>query len=145
MGLKKITSLDTIEFFDTHVCINNPDWQSNGIAIFLFKYYIVISDALVGSFLDVLCLLLAVILSELSKNLRRNKDWVHRRICLRDITFLTTRLPFFVIFCCFFCLLPPPSQVTYFLNDSIYHISMGGILCGDIMSERSKIRKSLAI
>ena len=39
------------------------------------KYYIVISDALVGSFLDVLFLLLAVILSELHEKPKR-KDWV---------------------------------------------------------------------
>ena len=38
---------------------------------------------------------------------------VHRRICVRDITFLTARPPFYVTFC---RLLPPPSQVTYLLN-----------------------------
>ena len=70
-----MTSLDTTEFLDTHVCINNPHWQSSGIIIFLCKYYIVISDTLVGSFLDVLFLLLAVILSELHEKPRR-KDWV---------------------------------------------------------------------
>ena len=56
--------------------INNPHWQSSGI-IFFCKYYIVISDTLVGSFLDVLFLLVAVILSGLhEKQPRRNKDWV---------------------------------------------------------------------
>ena len=63
----------------------------------------------------------------------------HRRICLMGITFLTTRLPFYVIFCCFLRLLPPLSQMMYLLNGSIDNISMGGILCDDIMSERSKI------
>ena len=57
-------------------CINNPHWQSSGIIIFLCKYYIVISDTLVGFFLDVLFLLLAVILSEPYEKPRRNKDWV---------------------------------------------------------------------
>ena len=38
-GRWKITSLDTIDFFDKHVCINNPHWQSSGIIIFLWKYY----------------------------------------------------------------------------------------------------------
>ena len=33
---QKITSLDTIEFLDTHVCTNNSHWQSSGI-IFLCK------------------------------------------------------------------------------------------------------------
>ena len=65
----KITSLDAIEFFDTNVCISNPDWQSSGIITFLFKYYIDISGTL-----DVLFLLLAVILSELHEKQRKKKD-----------------------------------------------------------------------
>ena len=69
-------ALDTTEFLDTHVCINKPHWQSSGIIIFLCKYYIIISDTLVAFFLDVLLLLLAVILSELYRKPRRNKDWV---------------------------------------------------------------------
>ena len=40
------------------------------------RYYIVISDTLVASFLDVLFLLLAVVLSELLEKPRRNIDWV---------------------------------------------------------------------
>ena len=63
----------------------------------------------------------------------------HRRICVRDITLLAAQLPFYVIFCCFFRLLPPPSQVMYVLNGSIHDISMDGILCDDIISERSKL------
>ena len=71
-------------------CINNPHWQSGGIIIFLYKFFIVISDKLVGTFLDVLFLLLAVILPGLLEKPRRNKDWVlqkkiHRRICASDI------------------------------------------------------------
>ena len=57
-------------------CINNPHWQTSGIIIFLCKHYILILDILVGSFLDVLFLLLAVILSGLHEKPRRNKDWV---------------------------------------------------------------------
>ena len=73
----KIRSLDTIKFLDTHVCINNPHWQqSSGIIIFLSKYFIVTSNTIVSSFMDVLFLLLAVILSELDEKPRRNKDWV---------------------------------------------------------------------
>ena len=37
-------------FFVTHVCINNPYWESSGIMILLFKYSSDISHALVGSF-----------------------------------------------------------------------------------------------
>ena len=51
---QKITSFDIIEFFDTHVCINNPYWEISGIMILLFKYSSDISHALVGSFMNVL-------------------------------------------------------------------------------------------
>ena len=37
---------------------------------------------------------------------------------MRGITFLATRPPSFVIFYRFFCLFPPPSRVTYWLNGS---------------------------
>ena len=60
-------SLDTIEFLDTHV-------QSSGIIVFLCKYWIVISNTMIGSFLDVFFLLLAVILWELQEKPRKN--WV---------------------------------------------------------------------
>ena len=36
---------------------------------------------------------------------------VHRRICMRAITFLTAHPPFYVIFCCLLYLLPFPSNV----------------------------------
>ena len=65
----------TIEFLDTSAFINNPRWQRSGILIFLCKYSIVNSDTLVGSFLDVHFLLLAVILSELHEKPKK-KDWV---------------------------------------------------------------------
>ena len=62
-------------YLDAYVFINNPYWQSCGIIIFLCKYYVVISDTLVGFFLDVLIFLLAGILSELHEK-TRGKDWV---------------------------------------------------------------------
>ena len=43
---------------------------------------------------------------------------------------------FLVIFCCFLCLLPPISQVTYLLNVPLHSIIMGIMLCEDIMSGR---------
>ena len=58
--------------------INNPLWKSREISIFLCKYYIVIPDTLVGSFLDVLLLWFAVILSELHEKPRK-KDWVREK------------------------------------------------------------------
>ena len=41
---------------------------------------------------------------------------VHRRICVRGITFLTARHFFYAIFFCILHLHPPFSQVTYLLN-----------------------------
>ena len=52
-----------------------PTLTSSGIIIFLCKYYRVISDTLVGSFLDAFFLLFTVILLELQEKPRR-KDWV---------------------------------------------------------------------
>ena len=76
----KISHLETHRTF-RHTCyINNPHWQSGGIITFLWKYFIVISDALVDSFLYVLFLLLAVILSGLHEKPRRNKDWVTEKV-----------------------------------------------------------------
>ena len=70
----------------------NPLWQSSGITIFLCRYYIVIFDTLVSSFMDVLFLLLAVIFSELHE-----------------------KPSFLCLFCCFVCLVPSGSQVPYLL------------------------------
>ena len=66
-------------------CINNSHWQSGGIIIFLCKYIIIISDILVGTFLYVLFLLLAVILSGLLEKPRRNKDWVTEKSTLKNM------------------------------------------------------------
>ena len=108
------------EYLDTHICINNPHWQNSEIIIFLCKYDIVISEILVGSFLDVLFCLLTVILSEFHEKPRR-KVWVtekiHRRICVRDIIFWNCTPSFLchsllrslssksLLFVCFLCLL----------------------------------------
>ena len=67
----QIKFLETIAFLDAHVYIDNPYWQSCGIIISLCKYYIVISDTVIG--LDVFFLSPAVILSELDGK-RRRKD-----------------------------------------------------------------------
>ena len=56
----------------------------------LYKFPIVLSDTLVSSFLDVLPLLLAVILSGLldQKEIKIElQKKIHRKICVRDITF----------------------------------------------------------
>ena len=79
----KLNSLDTennmlpqnlfwlYEFSSKHI-----SWQSSGIIIFLCKYFLVISDALVGFFLNVLFWFVTVILSELYEKQRKNKYWV---------------------------------------------------------------------
>ena len=79
----KTTFLNTTESLNTYVLINNPHWQSSGIIIFLCKYYIIISGTLVGSFLDVLFLLLVVIL-ELHEKPKR-KDWVTEKSTLKNL------------------------------------------------------------
>ena len=48
---------------------------------------------------------------------------VHRRICVRDITFLTPH-PSHFLSLFFFCLLPSPTQVTYLLNDNFEYIEI---------------------
>ena len=40
---------------------------------------------------------------------------VHKRICVRDITFLIACPPIYVTFCCFLDLLSFPSQLTFLL------------------------------
>ena len=87
----------TIEFLDISTFINNPHWQSNRILVFLCKYYIVISDTLVGSFLDVLFLLLAVILSERHEKPRR-KDWVTEKNLCEGYHFFDYTLSFLCLF-----------------------------------------------
>ena len=99
----KITSSNTIEFFDTDVFINSPHWQSSGILIFLCKYYIVISDTLVYSFLDALFLLLAVILSELHEKPRR-KDWVTEKKYIEEFVWGISLFLLHALFSMSFCL-----------------------------------------
>ena len=110
----KIRSLGTIEFVDPYLFINNLHLQSSGIITFLCKCHIVLSDALVAFFLDVVFFLFLYYHSFM-----RNQEGikvelqkkVDRRICVRDIKFLTARPLFYVIFCCLLRLLPFPSDV----------------------------------
>ena len=74
--------LDTIAFLDTHTCINNPYWQSSGITINLCKYYIVISDTLIISWI---CF---------SYCLRYRKKCIGKFVWLRALLLM----PFFVAF-----------------------------------------------
>ena len=69
--------------------------------------------------LDVLLLSLALTLSELQENPRRKdtelQEKVHRRVCVRAITFLVTRPPSYAIFS-LFCLLSPFCQLRFYIE-----------------------------
>ena len=132
-------------------CINNTHWQSGEIKIFLCKYYIALSDTLVGSFLDVLFLLLAVILSRFLEKPRRNKDWVtEKSTYIEELVwgrsfFLLHALLSMSLFVAFFVfsLLLPKRRTCWIAPIKIHDNAMGGILCDDIMSEQLKRWKSL--
>ena len=124
-------------------CINNPDWQSGGIIIFLCKYFIVISDLLVGTFLNVLFLMLAVILrNQEGKNIQLQKKncieefvWGTSLFSLHALLSMSLFIAFFVYS------LPLSKWRTCWIK--IHNIAIEGILCDDIMSRLSKIWKSL--
>ena len=92
--------------------------------MFLCKYYIVISDTLVDSLLNVLFLLLAVILSQPHEKTGRNKDLVTEKSTQKNLSegqdFFDCTPSFYVTLCCFHRLLPSPSQVTYLMNGRKY-------------------------
>ena len=110
--LHYIEEVFAIEFLETHICINNPHQQSSAIPTFLGKYYIVISNTLIGSLLNVFCNFIRTSRETKKERLSYSKK-VHRRICMRDITYLTARPPFYVIFPAFFVyFLPLPKYCT---------------------------------
>ena len=127
-------------------CINNPHWQSSGIITFLYKYYIVISDAMVGCFLFFVAGCNIIRASwETKKELRlsyrknyiREFVWGTQLFWLHALLFMSLSVAFFRLSFCFFCCF---LQVMYLLNGSCKdNIAMGSILCDDIMSERLKI------
>ena len=132
------------------ICINNSHWQSGGIIILLCKYFIAISDIMVGTFMDVLFLLLAVILPGLLEKPRRNKDWVPEKKCIEEFVWGTSlfwlhALISISLFIGFFVYSLPHStwRTCWMVLMEINNIAMEGILCDDIMSDRSKIWKSL--
>ena len=116
------------------MCINNSHWPNKAIIIFSCKYYIVIWDTLVGFFLEILFLLLAVILTELYEKPRRNKFWVtkkvQRRICVRSITFLTAHSSFLCHFLLNSSSFPFPKWYTFWMAPMklLHNIAMVGIL-----------------
>ena len=96
---QKITSLNSVEFLDTYVCINNPRRRGSGIIIFLYKYNTIASDTLVGFLLGVLCLLFAV--RPKRKMPLFPEMWVTRKIFTRaaaNLLFLINLIDFFEVY-----------------------------------------------
>ena len=148
----KITSLDTIEFLDTHACINNPHWEGSGIIIFLRKYYIVILDALGGfSFGCVLFVACCNIISALWET-KKEQRFSYRENYIEEFVWGTSSLFWlpvllFMLFVAFFVdSLPLPTWRTCWMTSiKIHDIPTSGILWDDIMSKRSNKWKSLTI
>ena len=86
---KEISPLDLKAFLDTHVCIKNPYRQKSGIITFLCKYYIVISNIQMGSWMCFSCCLLYYYQSFMRNQKERIKlqEKEHRRISVWDINF----------------------------------------------------------
>ena len=133
-------SLDSIKFLGTHVCINNPHWQSSGIIVFLCKYYIDISNTLIGWRVLFVprCNIIRASWETKTEGLTCRKKVHRRRIRVRNITFLAVHPSYQVIFPAFFVYsLPFPKWRTCWMAPiEIHNIAMGSILCDDIMSER---------
>ena len=113
------------------MCINNPHCQSSEIITFLCKYYIVTSDTLVGFFLDVLFYCFLQFYQSFIRNQDGRKTGLqkkNKRICVREITFLTARSPLHVIFCYFLSLLPFPWRTSWMTPIKIHNIAMDCIL-----------------
>ena len=125
----------------THLCMHKQPTLTKQWKYFCANIsYIVISDTLVASFLDVFFLTLALIFSEFHVNPWRKDSVSEKRncICVSD---------FFDFTPSFLChsLLLSSSTPFPFPSDVLTQWLYGDVLCDDIMSKRSKIWKSLAI
>ena len=107
------------------------------------KYFIVISVLLVGTFLDVLFLMLAVIL----RNQEGKKIQLQKKNCIEEFVWGTSLFSLHAflsmsLFIAFFVYsLPLSKWRTCWIK--IHNIAIEGILSDDIMSKLSKIWKSL--
>ena len=96
--------MNTIAFLDAHVCVNSPYWQNIGIITFFCKYYIVVSDTLIGSCMCFSCCSLWYYRSSLRNeegNIKLQRK-IHRRICKGNIKFLAARSPSYVAIVAYF-------------------------------------------
>ena len=136
----------SIEFLDTSAFINNQHWPSSEILMFLCKYCTVISETLVGSRCALFVARLNTIRTSWETKKERssyNKTYIEEFMLGISLFWLHALLS--MSFYCFLRLLPPSSQVMSLRNDAYKdtYIAMGGILCDDIISKRSKLWKSI--
>ena len=125
-------------------CMNNPHWQSGGVIIFLCKYFIVISDILVGTFLHVPFLLVVVIRATWEEGIKIElQKKVHRRICVTDITFFDCTPSFLchVLLLAFFVYSLPLSKwrTCWMVLTKIHNIATECILCDEWTVKNMKI------
>ena len=104
-----------------HLCIYKQptltkQWKYNTFVQILYIYFRYTGRLFLGCTLFVTqCNIIRA--SYETKNKRLSFRKIHRKICVRDMNFLAARHPFYVILCCFLCLLPSFSQLTYLLNE----------------------------
>ena len=101
-----------------HLCIqSNPHWQCSGIIIHWYYKYSVsgILDTLVGSsWMCALCARCNIIRTSWeTKKERLSYRKKHIEEFVQGISLFWLHPLLSMSFSCFFCLLPPPSQVTY--------------------------------
>ena len=121
-------------------------WNFTIFAQILYSYFRYTGRLFLGcAFFIACCNYQNFVRNQEGKNELQKK--VHRRICVRNITFLTVHSPFNVFLLLSLYILPPPSQVTPLQNDPYKDIyfAMCGILCDDILSKRLQIWKSPTI
>ena len=138
----------TIEFLDTSAFINNPHWQSSGILMFLCKNlcsYFRYTGRLFFGYAPFVPHCNTIRISWETKKERLS----YRKTCIEEfvwgISLFWLHAFLSMSFYWFLRLLPPSSQVMPLRNDAYKdtYIAMGGILCDDIISKRSKIWKSI--
>ena len=94
------------QHFQTHMYVNNP------------YYYIVVSDTLIDSRMCFSCCSMQYYQSFMrnQKEKIELQKKVHRRICVRNITFLAARPSLYIIFFRFFSLLPALRLFQFFVE-----------------------------
>ena len=105
-------------------------WNFTIFAQILYSYFRYTGRLFLGcAFFIACCNYQNFVRNQEGKNELQKK--VHRRICVRNITFLTVHSPFNVFLLLSLYILPPPSQVTPLQNDPYKDIyfAMCGILC----------------